>query len=111
MLKKSFVISLCLMFLFTYTFVPEASARQRRGGSDSSDIITGAAIFAGVILVIGIVGGMILSSKKETKKLDQKTNVEIKQDKMFGKDSAAEEQDYSEGESDIGNIALSSIRF
>lgn len=81
MVKKSFIIILCFLFLFTWTFVPEAFARERRGGGADLTpvyIIAGVAVTLLIVFMLGLVTKRS-SPQKETPKTQGKTNTMAKQ--------------------------------
>jgi hypothetical protein len=82
MAKKSFVILLCLLFLFTWTVIPDAFARERRGGPDNAEIWA-PAIFFGTIAIVFLIMHLLSSSSqdKTPKKQDKNdTKTELYKD-------------------------------
>ena len=106
MAKKSFVILLCLLFLFTWTFIPDASARQRRGKDfdwTPTLVIVGVAAVLTVIILLSA-GHSSQTEKPGATKTQSKADIAAKQ-VLLAQDSHRETQD------DVGSVTSSSFRF
>jgi hypothetical protein len=82
MARKSFAILLCLVFLFTWSFTPDAFARERRGKDFDW---TPTLVFVGVAAVVGIVillsaGHQSQAEKPADTKKQSKADIATKED-------------------------------
>jgi len=106
MAKKSFVISLCLLFLFTWIFIPDAFARQRRGKDfDWTPTI----VIAGVAAVISIIILLSAGHSSQTEN-PRDTKTQSKADIVPKPDLLAQDN-HSDTQDDIGDVTSSSFRF
>lgn len=104
MIKKSFIILLCLLFLFASTLAPDASARKRRGGPSRTEIWA-PAIFFGTIAMLFLIMQMLSSSSQG--KTSAKEDKDVSQ---FSESDSVTEQEFL-GQGNIDGVASLSFRF